>query len=555
MSETQTPRSGGAASRLLAPFLLMTGYAVLFTKLLLRRFESSAMGDPDVGIAAQMFHSTLVHGMPLFNTIEGQSHLGVHASPVYFVLVALYATSPSVETILFLQAVAVALVVWPAWLIARDFVGPSAAVAATCALLLYHPLHGVTYDQISELPFAVTPLTFALYFFLKRRWTPFWAFLLVTLTVKEEVGFVLMAWGLHCLLEAWLGARARRQSEKADRDEGSHERGEQRTAESAMLARQGVALLAVGAAAVYVALYVIIPHYRQGGYAFFSERYAQFGTRLTEVVINLVIHPDKTLGMMLRKQPVLYVLEMFLPFAFLPLRAPSLLIMTLPTFAINMLSSNSSMHHVGGRYTALIIPFMYGATVLAVARLTAARSARLDSAATEIATATPTAAETATATPTAAETVTTPARATADACADMRRKWMIGVATLAGACTLAFDTTPLRAGFRLPPITEHQAKVVQAVGMIPPGASVSTQAGPFQRLAVDRIEVYNGYHPGTDYILVDETSPWFVINTFWDRDLPRALANEPYREIWSDDGIRLFRRYPSREWTRYDRGK
>lgn len=548
MSETQAPPSSGAAARLLAPFLLMTGYATLFTKLLLRRFESSALGDPDVGIAAQMFHTTLVHGMPLFNTIEGQSHLGVHASPMYFALVALYALSPSIETILFLQAMAVALVVWPAWLIARDFLGPRAAVAATCALLLYHPLHGVTYDQISELPFAVTPLTFALYFFLKRRWMPFWAFVLVTLTVKEEVGFVIMAWGLHCLVEAWLGARTNRQRERAGHDTGDRERGGQRADDTAMLARQGVALLAVGGLAVYVALYVFIPHFRQSGYAFFSERYAQFGTSLTDVVINLVTHPDKTLGVMLRKQPVLYVLEMFLPFAFLPLRAPSLLIMTLPTFAINMLSSNSSMHHVGGRYTALIIPFMYGATVLAVARLTAERTAKLEDDTAKIAAG-------ADATTTAPATATTMATAPQGTCAEMRRKWMIRVAILAGACTLAFDATPLRAGFRLPPITAHQAKVVQAVGMVPPGASVSTQAGPFQRLAVDRIEVYNGYHPGTDYILVDETSPWFVINTHWDRDLPKALASEPYREIYSDDGIRLFRRYPTTDPTRYDRAK
>lgn len=501
--------------------MLMTGYAALFTKLLVRRFESSALGDPDVGIAAQMFHSTLVHGMPLYNTIEAQSHLGVHASPMYFVLVALYALSPSIETILFLQATAVALVVWPAWLIARDLLGPRAAVAATCAMLLYHPLHGVTYDQISELPFAVTPLTFALYFFLKRRWIPFWAFVLVTLTVKEEVGFVIVAWGLHCLVEAWLQAHARRKT--AERS--GNECDDKRANEAPMLARQGVALLAVGGAAVYVALYVFIPHFRQSGYAFFSERYAQFGTSLTDVVVNLVIHPEKTLGVMLRKQPVLYVLEMFLPFAFLPLRAPSLLIMTLPTFAINMLSSNSSMHHVGGRYAALIIPFMYGATVTAVARLTTERTAAL-------------------------------ARDVADeACVAMRRAWMIRVAVWAAICTLAFDATPLRIGFRLPPVTEHQAKVVLAVAMIPPGASVSTQAGPFQRLAVDRIEVYNGYHAGTDYILVDERSPWFVINTFWDRDLPKALANEPYREIYSDDGIRLFRRFPSATWMREDHAK
>lgn len=487
---------------LLAPFLLMTGYAALFTKLLLRRFESSALGDPDVGIAAQMFHTTLVHGMPLYNTIEAQSHLGVHASPLYLVLVALYALSPSIETILFLQAMAVALVTWPAWLMARDVVGPRAATAATCALLLYHPLHGLTYDQINELAFAVTPLTFALYFFLKRRWTPFWLFVFVTITVKEEVGFVVMAWGLHCLLEAWLQRRSRRRDHAED------------GGETAMLARQGVALLVVGAAAVYFALYIFIPHFRQSGYAFFSERYAKFGTSLTDVVTHLVLHPETTLGVMLRKQPVLYVLEMLLPFAFLPLRAPSLLIMTIPTFAINMLSSNSSMHHTGGRYTALIIPFVYGATLVATARLTAARTADLegDDAAAALAT--------------------------------LRRIWMIRVAVLAAACTLAFDATPLRAGFRLPPITEHQRKVVQAVGKIAPGASVSTQPGPFQRLAVDRIEVYQGYHPGTDYILVDETSPWFVINTYWDRDLPKALMEEPYQEIWHDDGIRLFRRFP-----------
>jgi uncharacterized membrane protein len=451
--------------------LLIAAFTALFGFFCMRRFESGVMGDADVGLSLQMFHSALL-GLPFFNTYENQSHFAVHASYVYGLLLPFYALAPGPLALFGLQAGAVALSAWPAWLLARQRLGTDCALPAAALLLMYHPLHGVAYDQFNELAFAVAPLLFALYFFLQRRWAWFWPCLLLTLTVKEDTSFVAMFWGLFCLgvttQQRWRG----------------------RSVEKPLLLH-GAGMLAAGMGVLYLDLYIVIPYFQHGFYRFFIQRYGELGNSLPEVLETLVLHPLRVLGFLVRPKALAYVAEMLLPFAFLPLASPGLLCMAAPSFAINMLSTNTSMQHTGGRYVALMVPFIFGAAVLALERFSNSE----------------------------------------------RRRWLLRLLLLAAICTLAFDTSPLKLGRHLPPLGPRQQQIMALARSIPADASVATQVGIYQYVA-QRLPAWARWEPGCEYVLVDDTTEFYA-GTHWDRDFPQVLASGRYDRLYERDGVHL----------------
>jgi uncharacterized membrane protein len=459
--------------------LAIATYAVLFSFLCSMRYLSSYLGDPDYALFDQGFYTTLKSGTPFVNTFEGHSSFGKHVTPIFYVLLPFYAIRPGIPMLVVLQSTLLGLAAWPLFLIARERLSAHAALIVALLYLLYHPLHGVNYDQYNPNSSAVLPLMFALHFFLRRRWVGFWIASSLALSCKEDVSFVLAFWGLFTMglaTRKWWGHRT--------------EPGPTR------LAAHGIAMLVVGLGWLWLCLYAIVPAFETGheAYGYFAERYPHLGQNLPEVVSTLVLHPFRVAGFLLQKGRILYVLEVFLPLAYVPLCSPSLLWMTIPTFAINTLSL-FGMHSTGDRYTAYIIPFLFGATVTALGRMTPSSRAKA-------------------------------------------LRWMSALTIL---CTLFINNTPLRIGFRVPRITDHQRRVVAVARSIPPSSSISTQIGLFNHVC-QRVHAYSGYREGVDYIFVDQTSKWYREQAHWDAVLPNVLAAGRYVNVYDDDGIRLYRR-------------
>lgn len=459
-------------------WLAVAGYVVLFSFFSIMRHLSSRLGDPDFSIFGQAFYTTLKFGTPFVNTFEGHSTFGNHSAFVFYLLLPFYAIRPGIPTLAVLQSLALGLAAWPLFLIACERLGGKGALAVAGLYLLYHPLHGVNYDQFNPNSFAVAPLMFALHFFLRRRFGPFWIAALVALICKEDVSLVVAFWGLFTCGLAFFEWRAEGPAARWTR-----------------LAAHGVLMVIVGVAWLLLMLYVVIPHFRGGvEYAYFAERYRHLGRNLPEVLVTILLRPWRVAAFVLEKERTLYFLEVFLPLGFIPFGAPALLWMTIPTFAVNLLSL-FGMHTTGDRYTAYLIPFIFGAAIQALAAMTPAR------------------------------------RTTA-------LRWLFGLTVV---CTLFLNNTPLRIGFRVPAITAHQRQILALVKRVPPDASVSTQVDIFQHVC-ERVEAYAGYHPGTDYIIVDATSKWYREQARWDEVLRGVLASGAYAKIYDEDGVRVFER-------------
>jgi hypothetical protein len=119
--------------------------------------------------------------------------------------------------------------------------------------------------------------------------------------------------------------------------------------------------------------------------------------------------------------------------------------------------------------------------------------------------------------------------------------------TLTVLFALAIDTTPVRFPFRkIPILTEHQRARNGLVDLIPPEASVSTQPEFFGKVT-NRVHAYIGYHPGTEYILVDPTPDYTGHTTWydharWNVNLPILLSSGQYEIIAEADGALLLKR-------------
>jgi uncharacterized membrane protein len=94
--------------------------------------------------------------------------------------------------------------------------------------------------------------------------------------------------------------------------------------------------------------------------------YAQWGQTPAEIIWGILTHPVKVLKAMVADE---YPLLLLSPLAFLPLWSADILAFGLPTYLLLVLSDRPAMHHLGYHYSALIMPWLMFASILAWKRL------------------------------------------------------------------------------------------------------------------------------------------------------------------------------------------
>lgn len=157
-------------------------------------YRSAVLGDGTWrGSILQRLH----HDPPL------QSHLGVHATPVAYLLWPLYWLFPSLDTLLVGRNAFLFLGGWPMYLLARRRLGKLPAVLVTLAMLgtptyLYQPLNSFYFY-----PAAIAPFLWAWYFHEEDK--PHWFVLscLALLMVREDMGIAVAGLGALSLWERW----------------------------------------------------------------------------------------------------------------------------------------------------------------------------------------------------------------------------------------------------------------------------------------------------------------------------------------------------------------
>ena len=366
-------RTTNSVARHLAPLftvgLLIVAYIAIFGLLSLRRHQNLRTNALDLGYTDQAVWNTL-HGRPFrFSTYLDAAFqldipvqhfekpdvlLGYHVEPILAAISLLYLLHDGPETLLWLQTVVIALGAIPVYLIARHRFGSRITghesplesrfvrwlpVAFVPLYLLSPPLEAANLSDFHAVALSPALLLAAFCFLETDRPWGFVAFGLVAVTCKEEVGLLVAMMGL------W----------------------------AAFVRRRWILGLCVAVASAgwsILSVLVIMPHYSGLDASPFLARYGQFGDSPAAILQNLVQRPGLFLDWLRRPDVLRYLGGLLLTSGGLAVLYPLVLLMALPSVAINSFSVYDWMHSGGGHYSASIVPFLMIAAIYGVEWLT-----------------------------------------------------------------------------------------------------------------------------------------------------------------------------------------
>jgi len=166
--------------------LLLVGYVLLFDWLGFRKYNTCTTQSGDTAVYECAFYNT-IKGNFFWSFGSAGSYFEAHSEPLLLLYVPLYAMAPSVETMIFLQTLCLAVSAIPVFLLGRKLLRHDAgAVAMACALLFFPSLVSQNVGQVHSIAFGLPFLAFAFYFFHEERFWPFLVCLALVSLGKES---------------------------------------------------------------------------------------------------------------------------------------------------------------------------------------------------------------------------------------------------------------------------------------------------------------------------------------------------------------------------------
>jgi uncharacterized membrane protein len=426
-------------------------YAGFFFALGVDRYATFHSGA-DLGLFVQTIDSAFAG---FHNTVEGTSHFAYHFSPILYLCAPLLWLTHSALSLVALQAIATALIAPALYLIARRRTGEANAALLACVALLYPPLQGVTFTDFHETAFLPAGIAWLLWAVDARR---FWigaALLVLVLGIKEDQSLAMAFVGV--VGAAYFARRS--------------ERG-------------GVIFCCAAIAislAVFAAYFAIVRPMAGSPVAWHPFRFYDW------------LAPDRAMPFTWQiGERSTYLLEVFVPLAFVPFRSRALLLAFPGLFEV-LASQDPLMYTMGQYYAAVWVPYVLVAFALGGAKLLEAGKPR----------------------------------------------WIYASATLCALVLLFFN--PLHPGHFLRWPNGADTATHSLIARVPHDASIGTY---------DEIYAHLGFDPNARiglstlprYVLADDRYHSLQWDTVTHPRLRRLMAEGVYRVAASDDGVTLYER-------------
>ena len=321
----------GVAAVMFAVFVILVGGTAI------SRYKSFATPNYDFGIFCQMFYN-MRRSLQPFTTSERDmllSHFAIHISPIFYVILPLYALFPSPVTLELVQPLILGSAVLPAMLLARHFGLSNARSLLLCFITLFHPavVSGTNYD-LHENCFLFPLLLWVFFCFETNRYILLALFSVLTLTVKEDAAIYLVFFALYALLS----------------------RGRPKTA----------AVMACGALAYFFAALFLLTKYGNGVMSNRYENYLPLGGSLIDVVKNVLVAPGYVFTQLFVDNDggyaakLLFLLQLLAPLGFMPFAAKkvSRLLLVLPMVLVNLMPVYPYQYDIGFQYHFGVMAFL-----------------------------------------------------------------------------------------------------------------------------------------------------------------------------------------------------
>jgi len=309
--------SGVRAWRWLPSTLVLlgaAGYGVLFSIFTVTAHRNLRTASYDLALENNLVWNAL-HGNGFFRSTPYSgptgSHFANHATFFSYVLAPIYALAQSPETLLIIQATMIGAAAIPLFLFARRHLGAWPACLIALCYLVYPPVHGANLYEFHYLPLGAVFLWSALYLLeSKRDWLAAVAVILA-LSVREDVGAGLAIIGAYLLLT---GQRP----------------------------RAGLAVAVLGTIHFCALKLVFMPMMANGQESFtwmYTKLLPTGKNTFGDILKTVVGNPAFTLDTLVEREKLFYLLQLFVPLAFLPLRRPIILLLILPGFFFTLLAT------------------------------------------------------------------------------------------------------------------------------------------------------------------------------------------------------------------------
>jgi uncharacterized membrane protein len=267
-----------------------------------------------------------------FVTLMGRNLFGDHTSFVLLPFVPAYWLVPSGKILLFAQAAALGLGALPTFLLAREQLRHELLAAGLAIAYLLHPTLGwINLEQFHPDVFEIPLALFALYFVVKRRWTPYLLCVVGLLLVKEDVVVLTFGLGVYVALK--------------------HDR------------RMG--LITIGLSVLYgmLAFWWVLP--ALNGVGTLNAWRIPFGGPWG-LVKTTVTHPGQVVSYLTQGDRVWYLWQLFAPLGFVAFAAPALLLAGIGALGSNLVSTFLYQYDIHYHYTSLIYPVVVAATIFGI---------------------------------------------------------------------------------------------------------------------------------------------------------------------------------------------
>ena len=167
------------------------------------RYLTFSSPNFDFGLFVNMFHNMTETGLPVISSERDVllSHFAVHLSPIYYLLLPVYAIFPSPLILQISQAVLVASGIIPTVLLARHFKLSERSQIMVALIYAFYPATamGCFYD-FHENCFLLPLLLWVFYFFEREAYLPMYVFATLVLMVKEDAAVYVIFFALYLIL-------------------------------------------------------------------------------------------------------------------------------------------------------------------------------------------------------------------------------------------------------------------------------------------------------------------------------------------------------------------
>ena len=437
--------------------------------------------------------------------LNGVSRFAIHFEPILLPISLSYLALPDPKTLLVLQTLVVASGAFPAFWLARlrlrnEFV----AVGIAILYLLYPALQQAEVFDFHAVTLTAALLMFTLYFMYTRRTLWLFVFAILSMACKEEIFLVIAFFGLWSILfqQRW---------------------------------RSGLAL--VGLSIAWAVMLMLVYHFASPtGHPLLGSRYAYLGSGPLQILRNVLTHPFSLLYQhVLDHAHRQYLIVLLAPAAFLPLLAPWVLLLAVPSMAVNLFSSDPNQYLGIFQYSAEIVPVLIFSTIEAIVFIVwlvkwYLRQLR------------------------APQTAPKAEEHAEDSQGRGRlSRWAqpIGLGLLLCLALFAvvhedftYGAMPFSRGFGWPDVTAHDQLAGRIETMIPSAASVSAQSDLVPHVS-QRTRIYLFPYGDTvaDYIFLDVTGVTYPYNSpQYIAEVKKVLLSGNYGVVSAQDGYLLLKR-------------